>query len=74
MAGVPLCDVQELMGHKTIAMTCRHAHLAPSHLLAAVRHLDSWGKGSSATGTRTDTGTFESVGSAPAENLQVVVQ
>lgn len=29
MGGVPLRTVQELMGHKTIAMTCRCAHLAP---------------------------------------------
>ena len=33
MAGVAVRDVQELMGHKTIAMTCRYAHLAPSHQL-----------------------------------------
>ena len=39
MAGVDLRTVQELMGHKTIAMTCRYAHLAPSHKLAAVERL-----------------------------------
>jgi site-specific recombinase XerD len=39
MAGVDLRTVQELMGHKTIAMTCRYAHLAPSHMLAAVERL-----------------------------------
>ena len=27
MAGVDLGTIQELMGHKTIAMTCRYAHL-----------------------------------------------
>ncbi len=35
MAGVDLRTVQELMGHKTIQMTCRYAHLGPpgqSHL------------------------------------------
>ena len=31
MAGVDLKTVQELMGHKTIAMTARYAHLAPTH-------------------------------------------
>ena len=31
MAGVDLRTVQELMGHKTIAMTVRYSHLAPSH-------------------------------------------
>ena len=39
MAGVDLRTVQELMGHKTIAMTCRYAHLAPAHQLAAVEKL-----------------------------------
>jgi hypothetical protein len=39
MAGVDLRTVQELMGHKTIAMTCRYAHLGSSHKLAAVDRL-----------------------------------
>jgi site-specific recombinase XerD len=41
MAGVDLRTVQELMGHKTIGMTCRYAHLAPSHKLAAVEKLNT---------------------------------
>jgi hypothetical protein len=36
MAGVDLKTVQELMGHKTIAMTARYAHLAPTHKLRAL--------------------------------------
>jgi site-specific recombinase XerD len=36
MAGVALKAVQELMGHKTIQMTARHAHLSPDHLQSAV--------------------------------------
>jgi site-specific recombinase XerD len=32
MAGVPLKTVQELMGHKTIQMMDRYAHLSPGHL------------------------------------------
>lgn len=39
MAGVDLRTVQELMGHKNIAMTCRYAHLAPEHQAAAVEKL-----------------------------------
>jgi len=35
-AGVSLKVAQELMGHKTIAMTARYAHLAPGHLQSAV--------------------------------------
>ena len=39
MAGVDLHTVQELMGHKTIAMTLRYAHLSPAHKLDAVQRL-----------------------------------
>jgi site-specific recombinase XerD len=39
MAGVDLRTVAELMGHKTIQMTMRYAHLAPAHGLAAVERL-----------------------------------
>jgi integrase len=36
MSGVDLYTVQKLMGHSTIAMTERYAHLAPDHLKRAV--------------------------------------
>lgn len=36
MAGVDLTTVSRLMGHKTLAMTLRYAHLAPDHLKRAV--------------------------------------
>ena len=36
MNGVDLRTVMELAGHKSIAMTMRYAHLAPSHLDAAI--------------------------------------
>jgi hypothetical protein len=39
MAGGDLRTVQELMGHETITMTMRHAHLAPSHLREAVQRI-----------------------------------
>jgi integrase len=39
MAGVGLKEVQELMGHKTITMTARYAHLAPAHKLKALEKL-----------------------------------
>lgn len=39
-AGVPLRQVQELMGHSTIKMTERYAHVAPSSLMEAVRVLE----------------------------------
>jgi len=40
MAGVDLTTVKELMGHKTITMTLRYAHLAPAHKAEAVKKID----------------------------------
>ena len=51
MAGVDIRTVQELLGHKTLAMTVCYAHLAPTHQLAAVERLVV------ASETRTDTTT-----------------
>ena len=39
MAGVDIRTVQELMGHKTLAMTLRYSHLSPEHRLDAVQRL-----------------------------------
>jgi integrase len=39
MADVDLNTVRELLGHKSIAMTLRYAHLAPEHKAAAVELL-----------------------------------
>lgn len=39
MAGVDIRTVADLMGHRTIQMTMRYAHLAPEHNLAAVEKL-----------------------------------
>ncbi len=39
MKGVDLRTVQELMGHKTLAMTLRYSHLSPEHRLDAVQRL-----------------------------------
>ena len=37
--GTPLFTIKELMGHKSITMTERYAHLIPSHKQAAILHL-----------------------------------
>ena len=67
MAGVDLRTVQELMGHKTISMTVRYAHLAPEHQLAAVQRLcDTEGTQKTSTDTKASTSGFEAVASGPA--------
>lgn len=40
MKGVDITTVKELLGHKTLTMTLRYAHLAPSHKVDAVKTLD----------------------------------
>lgn len=65
MLGVPLKQVQELMGHTSIAMTARYSHLAPAFAGDAVARLAGFGKPVQAanqegnsqaqTGTKTDT-------------------
>jgi len=51
MAGVPLHTIAELLGHKTLGMVMRYAHLAPARLQEAVERL---------AGNRTDTTTDSS--------------
>jgi integrase len=40
MRGVSLKELQELLGHSSLAMTMRYAHLAPEHLRTAVSRLE----------------------------------
>ena len=54
MADVNLRTVQELLGHKTMAMAERYSHLSPGHQLDAVQRLSR-----SRTGTTTGTGSLE---------------
>ena len=37
MAGADLGSIQRLLGHRTIQMTLRYAHLSDAHLSEAVR-------------------------------------
>ncbi len=40
MRGVSLADLKEILGHSTITMTLRYAHLSPTHLRAAVEKVE----------------------------------
>ena len=51
MRGVDIRTVQELMGHRSISMAVRYAHLAPKHTLAAVELLAE-GATAELTGTK----------------------
>ena len=74
MAGVDLRTVQELMGHKTIQMTVRYAHLAPQHRLAAVQRLcDTEAVQKTASDTRTDTGSRVTPKTARPVSAQAIV-
>ncbi len=42
MAGVDITTLSKLLGHKSLKMTLRYAHLAPSHLVRAADILDKF--------------------------------
>jgi len=42
-AGVPLSEIRDLLGHSTISMTEKYAHLAPENIRSAVSVLDGTG-------------------------------
>ncbi len=48
-AGVALAEVRDLLGHASITMTERYAHLAPENVRAAVAVLDSVSRSGHAT-------------------------
>jgi len=65
MAGVDIYMVKELMGHKTIQVTLRYAHLAPQHQLEAVQRLcdtkNAYSGQNGATDTKTSTSDLDRV-------------
>src|SRR5207247_4627316 len=72
MAGVDLRTVQELMGHKTITMTLRYAHLSPTHQLEAVQRLNRpENLAPTDTSTSTSPAPAEETKEAPAQVLEL---
>ena len=45
MEGATIKEIQELAGHKTIAMSARYAHLSPDHKLSVIERIAGTGKG-----------------------------
>ena len=72
MAGVDLKTVQELMGHKTIAMTARYAHLAPTHKLQALETLVRPGSISVPTGRKLATRAKKATRGRKLNSIQLI--
>ncbi len=72
MAGVDLKTVQELMGHKTIAMTARYANLAPTHKLQALETLVRPGSISLPTGRKLATGAKTATRGGKLNSIQLI--
>jgi integrase len=49
MRGVSMKELEELLGHSSLAMTMRYAHLAPERLRSAVTRLEGLTSGKPAT-------------------------
>jgi site-specific recombinase XerD len=71
MGGVDLKTVQELMGHKTIAMTARYAHLAPTHKLQALETLVRPGSVSVQSGYKLATNAKKATKTSKLNSLQL---
>ena len=46
MSGTPIKTISELLGHRTLSMTMKYAHLSPDHKRAAVKALEAFKNGS----------------------------
>jgi len=75
MAGVDLRTVMELMGHSTITMTMRYAHLSPAHLRLAVNKASLGlmaAKTGSGTGSKTGSNEVGRANSSNEESAEVL--
>jgi integrase len=65
MRGASLADVRAVLGHTTLAMTMRYAHLSPEHLRSAVARLDGLGAAKAAPSAHGQHKMLKSAASAP---------
>jgi site-specific recombinase XerD len=72
MGGVDLKTVQELMGHRTIAMTARYAHLVPTHKLQALETLVRPGSVSVQSGYKLATNAKKATKTSKLSSLQFI--
>ena len=71
MAGVDIRTVAELMGHKTIQMTMRYAHLAQQHKQDAVERLVSAEAAQGDAGTHQESSTDTRTGTSDSQAAKV---
>ena len=75
MRGANIPEVQQALGHKTVAMTMRYAHLSADHMRAAMNLLDEpAAMGTQEEATATHTATHTATGKAPFTTEQPPVQ
>ena len=68
MAGVDIMTVKELLGHKSLNMTLRYAHLAPAHKVKAMEMLDFKGQNKTYFTITSQVG-LKSIKKAPRDTL-----
>ena len=74
MAGVDLRTVAQLMGHRTIQMTMRYAHLAPDHQQSAVERLVKTGSiAKMRNATKTATSKFSKAVAAGVKSISHLI-
>jgi len=70
MAGVSLQALKEMLGHSTLQMVLRYAHLSPDHLAEEVRKMDERGAETAGVGHEIGTLAPESPSETPVDKVE----